>query len=223
MPNFVFETGLFDKFLPAYFHTNDSYKDMYGQGIVERFLAAMGQELDEQVYPKIGEVLELYDAINTPEKFIAHLSEMLGSLPSTFYYDDYYRLFLKHVADINRLKGTAAGYELLFKCLGVTCEVVEIEPDSKLYDDGLLYDDGEIYDQNCNVCSEYQLVFTDPLGNCPELGSIPGSDDYLILEQLIKYNEPINAVLTQITYNGSIVVKLGSYASSYASSYKRFK
>lgn len=217
----TFADHIFNKHFSSYFHEEDSYKDINGEGLLERFVKVFGLEIDTLTIPSITGLGDLYNSLVIGDNLLAHLSKMMGSLPITFGYDTYYRRLVKYTIDINKLKGTVAGYQLLFSMLGVSCSINQIEPVKRYYDTGILYDTGYQYDTNCDVCSDYEITLLDPDDNCPEIGqSVLNQEYYQILMKLIQYNEPINARLVSLSYNGIFIINnAGSYSASYSESY----
>ena len=199
-----FGTWLFNLF-PYRFREEDTYKDGDGKGLLERYMQALGEELDEEVIPPISLIAELNDPELVSDKHLVHLADFLGNPPHTFGDDTKYRKLLKYLVKINQHKGTEEGYKLIFGVLGVDVTITEVEPTSNIYDDTLEYDSGNIYDSNCPPCSKYSLAIEDPDGNCPEIGDAESDPVlYALLRKIIEYVEPINAMMTNLTYNGDV-------------------
>lgn len=199
-----FRNWIFEHF-PYYFRENDSYKDGDGYGLFQRYLTGLGSELDYELTNKIPGLLDLNNAEVIASKHLVHLAAVLGNPPDTFGDETKYRKLLRYITTINKYKGTVRGYELIFGILGVNVVVEEIALTDYRYDSEFKYDDGNIYDGNCPPCSKYNLIITDPDGNCPEIGEA-SSDPILmaLLKAIIKYVEPINAVLASLSYGGEI-------------------
>lgn len=133
----TFENWLFSN-LPDYFKLRDSYKDENGQGLFERFIAVLGKEFDDYVIPKAQYFLSIHDSLTTDDMYIAYIAWALGNPPDTFTHypghEDDYRQVLKYIVEINKVKGTKKGFDMLFNLLGVTVNITEIAPNEAYYD-----------------------------------------------------------------------------------------
>lgn len=200
-----FSESIFNLF-PPFFRDNDSYKDGNGKGLLQRYLEALGKELDLEVLNKVPKIQDLVNADFVASKHLVHLADVLGNPPDTFGDELKYRKLLKYICYINKHKGTVRGYELLFNILGVEVEIEEIPITTYKYDSEHQYDTHLTYDGNCPPCSNYILHITDAGGNCPEIGDAQGDVTLRqALDAIIAYVEPINAKLQDITYNGTSI------------------
>lgn len=200
----LFKDWLFNKF-PHRYKKEDSYKDVDGKGLFERFLNALGEELDEEVIPYLESHLDILDSMSVSDALLPHLADTLGNPPDTLRDADKYRLFLKYIVPINRLKGTVGSYDLLFSIFGVTVEIEVDELVRHLYDNDLEYDekDGDLlYDSDCPECICYSLNIIDGDGNFPLFGEMNEAELENLLK-LIGYIEPIDTLLCTLSYNGS--------------------
>lgn len=149
--------------LPVYFKKYDSYKDKYDRGFLERFLVAHGWEIDQEIIPFIECYLDIIDAKQAPEKYLDHLSDVLGN-PPDITQDDAYRNILRYAVTIYKIKGTRKSFELFFSLLGFDVEIYEVPWNNEdiKYDSGHRYDTGlpTTYDLGgCQHCSYYDLIF----------------------------------------------------------------
>jgi len=196
-----FKDWIFSKF-PVRYKRDDTYIDGDGKGLFERFLNALGEELDDEVIPYLENHLDNLDPILVSDEMLPHLAETLGNPPDTFKDEDKYRLFLKYIIPINRLKGTSRSYDLLFSIFGVTVTLEVEEVTRHLYDDGSIYDAETelLYDTDCPECICYTINILDPDGNYPLFGSLSESQLQNLLK-LIEYIQPIDLELCDLTYN----------------------
>lgn len=201
-----FSTWFFNHF-PEFFWENDSYKDGNGQGLLQRFLSALGIEVDTYVTPRITDLLNLTDVEGVESKHLTHLADILGNPPDMFGDETKYRLLLKHLSHINMYKGTLKGYQLIFGVLGVKVEIEEIALVEYNYDSGHQYDLPINYDSKCPPCSKYNLIITDPDSNCPTIGTAADEPEiFNLLIKIIEYVQPINLILNQVTYEGTDLI-----------------
>lgn len=217
----IFKDWIFTLF-PLRFKRDDTYKDANDKGLLERFMESFGDEIDNEIIPYIENYLDIFDALNVSDELLGHLADTLGNPPDTLGYPDKYRLLLKYLVSLNKLKGTIPAYELLFKIFGVNIVIDEFEIDKHFYDTGEYYDDGSIlYDTNCPICSGYEIQISDPYNNFPLFATIDSYPDLLEnLIKLVKYVEPINAQWLSMTYNGSPVSLPGAYSVAYSFGYE---
>ena len=196
-----FSTWIFEQF-PRYFKEFDTYKDNNNQGLFERFLGAIGDEMDANLVPKITNFTDLFDVLTTPDKYLILLTKTLGSPPDLFYNDARYRRFLRYLVDIVKCKGTVESYNMLFRLLDCTVTIEEIPLVDMRYDTTNHYDTGLKYDEECPSCSFYNLHITDPNGTLPSFDGGPTDREFLLLRKIIEFVEPINAKLLNITIDG---------------------
>lgn len=196
--DFIFSLFTADR-LPDYFRRNDSYQNSEGEGLLIRYLTIFGNEIDQEIIPTIECYLNIIDAQECDAKFLTHISDVLGNPPDIFGEDDKYRNLLSYICSVYKIKGTKPAYELFFSILGFDIDLVEIEPKRIItnYDANGLYDSGLTYDQGdgCVPCSEYDITFypkdIDNFELNPEMVAK--------LKAAIKFNEPINAKLRNLT------------------------
>jgi phage tail-like protein len=185
--------------LPYYIIANDSYKDSEGKGLLERYLGVFSDYIDEDIYPQIKDYLNVIDASICDEKFLNHLSDVLGNPPDIFKNEQQYRNLLSYIVSVYKIKGTRDAYELFFSIIGFKIEIEEIQPDLEtfIYDGEGLYDNPIEYDNGrCQACSTYNIQFFPLLGD----GSALNLNDIILLQAAIDFNEPINANLNTFTY-----------------------
>lgn len=195
--DFGFRRLLFN-LLPVYFKKNDTYKDENNEGLLERYLAVFGNELDREVIPAIHCYLNIVDAAVANPKFLNHLSDTVGRPPDIFQDDEIYRNLLKYIVTFYKIKGTIRSYQLFFAILGFAVEIEELphEDDDMFYDSGGEYDTGEDrhrYDMNaCLICYYYNIKIR-PLN--PNQPLVISTDTLNKLREAIIFNQPINTVL----------------------------
>jgi hypothetical protein len=192
----------FMNLLTVYQRDNDTYKDIYGVGLFERYMSLFGESIDYEQAEQIDNYLDIIDAAICDEKFLIHLSDVLGNPPDIFLNNDQYRNLLLYITNVYKVKGTSRGYLLFFYILGFIVTVTEVEPTQTTltYDAaGKLYDEEEnplLYDtQGCQMCSVYHL-------RIEKIGDVEFTlDDNTLSKMLdaIKFNEPINANLGIMT------------------------
>lgn len=187
----------FTRDLPLYFHIADTYKDSNDEGLLIRYLRIFEDEMSEEVYMALEGVIEELDLITADKKYLPYLADLLGNPPDIFLDEDLYRLLLRNITQIYKIKGTLESYELFFGIFGFNVTIDNLtEPEAFRYDaDNSIYDGTLVlYDNGCATCSSYNITFTNienPLIEIPQ-----STIDALV--RAIKFVEPINAKLNQL-------------------------
>jgi len=204
----VFKDWIFSLF-PRYIWEHDTLP-VNGKGLFQRYMETFGEEIDEEIKDYITNFINIIDVTSTEDKYLVYLAEFLGNPPTLFYSDVRYRKLLRYLMDIIKCKGTVRSYELIFGLLGCTIELVEIPPSVMKYDwygelgeevptTLVVYDSGYRYDEECPSCSDYYLNITDPDGVLA--GALTNTILYALLMKIIKFVEPINMNLINLTIN----------------------
>lgn len=200
MPLVFFTNWLFGK-LPSYFKDSDTYQNLNGEGLLERYLRNFGQELDEDIYPFIANFLDLFDAAKCDVTLLPHLSFILGIPIGIDNTEATYRKVLKYAVQLYKVKGTVMSYKMLFNLINLDIQLIEDEPQGKVTYDAdplYIYDDPlgpQLYDTGCANCSGYTIAynaFSNPLNTNTVNPSL-----LLIAQSIIPFLQPINA-----TFNG---------------------
>lgn len=190
---------IFDLF-GSYEKLVDTNKDASGKGILERYNESIAVDFDTNLFPLIDKVRENVRDIQTMfVRYVPFFEELLGIdffLSSNL---EFRRRLARYAHRYYEVKGTKRGYEVLASLLGMTVVITE----SFLYysfDSPVTFDDPtRVFDYGkCGSnCTSYTLDFTGSAPQTPELVSA--------LKNIVKFNEPINAVLTNLTYNGNVI------------------
>ena len=199
----------FFNLLPIYFKKNDSYKDINGKGLFERYTQVFGDEWDESIVRQLDEnhldyILNQINPIKCREEIIPHIAEFFGNPPDPFKNTDQYRRLLEAMMGLFKIRGTKESYRLWFYLLGFNVQVIEIPLKIIKFDDDNLFDsdnpDVDVkFDSGCETCSYYDLLLT-PLDLS---NTLPTSEQLEIIRTVLFFNEPINAKLRRL---------IGSYA-----------
>jgi len=209
-PNF-----LFGKF-PNYFKENDSYKDVNGEGLLERYLEIFCLEIDNKFSPSIDEVLDITNAEalsgltrDNPTELLIYISALFGNPPDVGIGQSYsggedeYIILIRYITHILRTKGTKKSLEYFLAIYGYMIDTfTENEVTLTSYDeypDPLLYDDGPLYDIGFTFYSGYDLVITDLPGTGSKNPPQAWLDNYL-KPTIQNFINPIWAQLESLTY-----------------------
>jgi hypothetical protein len=182
-----------------YFHKNDSYKDAEGKGLLQRYNELIEEDIQSNIYPMMNSLLDnLLLASTMLDRFVGDLEYTVGL---QLRFSDLISLrknILKYIFYFYKIKGTRRGYEVLLRWLGFESVVITefwanggLDSSVDLDDINRRFDSGG----KCSGCSEYEIALT---------GSVAISPDLLrYIHNIVKFNEPINARLRRITYNGN--------------------
>lgn len=172
----------------------DLFKNIDGEGLSQRFNELVAKDLDDNELLLVALLVE--NTQNPWTCFAQYIPyhESLFGLP-IFSTDIYIRRkIVALIKEINRRKGTIWGYTFLFRILGFqTFTLTEAMPVFG-FDRGIFDDTNRRFDQKCAGCSNYSIALT---GANQVSQSIINS-----ILAVIKYNQPINARLSDATYNG---------------------
>jgi hypothetical protein len=126
------------------------------------------------------------------------------------------RKILRFLIGLYKIKGTVNGYKVLFRMIGIDGEITITEYSMNTgFDSSITLDDPiRRLDSYSATCSPYSIVLT---------GIQPMTDELIAqISSVVVWNEPINAKLISLTYNGStitIINKQGSFSDSFANAF----
>jgi hypothetical protein len=198
---------IFERFYSLFDKRQDPNKDVDGKGTLERYNEVIGQDVDDNVNPLIDYAL---DNLTVPatmyDRYIPYKEADLGNIQLFLSFDPVMRKrIIKHWHRYVNIKGTIRCYEVLFAMLGITAVITEIF-DTGGFDSATTWDSDirpTLDSGRCKPCSFYSIAMTGP----PLTTEI-----YNAILSIILFNEPINADLLELTYNGSsLLVIVGNW------------
>jgi len=206
---------LFGK-LPPYYKENDSYKDINGEGLLERYLQIFCAELDDNLTPYVDDLSNIINTDNissitreNPLELLQYISEFWGNPPDIGTGETYsgnednYIELLKNMPHLNSYKGTTQGIEYYLNLYSYTIDTItETSVSFVRYDETptpLQYDNGVEYDTKFIFFSDFELVITDKSGTGPKNPPQSWLDDYL-KPAIQNFISPIWAILNSVTY-----------------------
>jgi hypothetical protein len=213
-----FETYIFPELFDPNDTANDINKDVDGKGTNERFNEAIGKAIDEDIMPYIDNLIpNIYNPDLCLDRYVVFLESMLGfnkELNALYVSSDLAtrRKVLRKILKLYQIKGTTRAYYILFSWLGLTAVITETDNTFGFDSSRTLDDPTRRFDLKCSGCSDYTIALT---------GAAAISDDLTAgIESIIAWNNPINARLTLVTYNGAnIDTDRSDYNSDYNEDY----
>lgn len=173
---------------------NDLNKDGQQRGTLERFMRTIGLSIDVELVPLVEKLLENTYAPRTAfASMLLYLEAMFGVTLTSLTLATR-RKVLTFIRLMANIKGTPRAYHVWFSKFGMTVVITEIWYDWG-FDSDITFDHTiRHFDSKCQPCSPYTLAITGP-SLTQELTNV--------ISAIIKFNQPINATLTTITYNGN--------------------
>ena len=180
---------------------DDINKDVNDKGFHQRFQELLAGDLDDNELDLINNfVSNIISPYDLQEKYVIYKEYLMGfDLPISA--DDYFRKKLYPLLyRLYDIKGSIPAYVQFFRLIGFdTCNITESVASEGFDHDTLTFDSDErpVFDSTGSVSGYYNVVLT---------GSLPLTDQLRqFIFNVIKINEPINAALNAVTYNGDDV------------------
>ena len=179
----------------------DINKDANNKGTLERYNEAMALEYDEEILPLQENIIDNNLVPSTAFfQFIPYLENRVGSTLFMGSSPTARRRVLQYIHRWYAIKGTVRAYELLLGMLGFNVTILE-DFTAFTFDSPTTFDDDvRTFDMSCNICGNYTVELTGGLTLDPEI--------IQAIFSIIKFNEPIHAHLSLVTYNGTPVPAL---------------
>lgn len=203
------EQEIFNRFFSIFDKRNDTNQDANGEGTWERYNKVIGWDVDTNIYPKLDDLIQNLFYPND-ERFIQAREAHLGNNTNAFLLASdtaMRKRVIRLWMAIIRQKGTKQLLETLLSWLGITATITELF-DTGGFDSATTLDSETrpTFDSGkCAPCTFYTVDLVGPI---------------LVTELLqgllyaIEFNEPINARLFGLTYNGLDLLNL-TFAFNY--------
>ncbi len=188
------------KYFGAAFHILDKQGvvDNEGKGELQRFNEIIGEDIDDMIEPLIDGLINNTLIPDTMyDRFISLFEITIGMTMRLTNGIELRRKVLKFAFHLYKIRGTKRGYEVPLRMLGFdSVEIVESWVVSSLDSPLTLDDPIRRLDSGgrCQGCSGYELRLTGTFELTAEIMRAVG--------EVIEFNEPINARLTGLFYNG---------------------
>lgn len=211
----IWQDKLFSYF-GGYDKRSDTNKDNTGAGLFERYNKIVGKSMDNEIYTLVGNLMKnIYDPETCFDRYVVYLESMMGfnQTPAVIYLSQNLttrRNMLKKILKLYSIKGTKRCYSILFGMIGVSMVMTE-NFNEYGFDSSVTFDDEyRTFDGRCDTCSIYTLALTGPTFSL---------NIYEAVVSIINFNQPINAVLKSVTYNGDPMTFNPAFNSSFNNSF----
>lgn len=210
----LFEFNLFERFFTTHDKVTDSYKNNQGKGLLERYNECIGADIDNELKPLIDNLLiNILPPATALGRYVPFLESGLGFKRRTnnLYFSQNIQVrreILEVIDKLDGIRGTSTAYDILFAMLGMSSTTITEYPAGYGFDSHVTFDDDDrTFDSMCPSCSDYSIDLT---------GSLTINQQILdAITSIITYNQPINARLRDITYNGSSLFALPDFNTDF--------
>ena len=194
---------IFERFFSRLDSLTDANVNVEGKGTLQRFVESLAQDFDENIKPLLDDSqANLIDPRTMLEKYLILKETELGN--DVLFIGNSTTNRRKIIEGWHRyvsIKGTKQAYDLMFAMAGLTATVSEIFSISG-FDSGLGFDSNvrPTFDSGrCSPCSFYTVDIT---------GDTLTDEILNTIYNIIAFNEPINAVLGRLVYNGTDIINI---------------
>lgn len=197
---------IFNVFYTIYDKLSDPNKDAQGKGTQERYIECIGDEIDEEIVPYVENMQKnLKSPLTAFDRYVPYLESELGYSEDWYWFFNQPISFRRHLRAIMpklyTIRGTLLAHEIMFAWVGITGVTITEETtggegfdhDTETWDS----DDRPTLDSGCPTCSKYSFDLTG--------GASFGHALVEAIGTILVFNQPINAILEQVTYNGVII------------------
>lgn len=186
---------------PDKFYDPNKNLDPQGQnrGTVQRYQETLGDDYDTEIQSLIDSLVQ--NNLD-PEQAMSRFLPLLEYRMRTVSITDR-RKALQYAIWWAMLRGTRRGYRVMLSAIGLILDdLVELDPEGGFdVQNHTLDEDKHTFDTACPPCSEYELHLSTMSGVTFD------QDLKALLFNVIRFNEPINAVLAFVMVDGSLVVE----------------
>lgn len=174
----------------------DTYKDINGKGIGERYQETIGQSYDEELQTLVDLFLDNTIVPQTMlSKLIPHREADMGNPVVINDTVATRRKILRYIMPIYLIRSTALSYEVLLRLLGFDTVVIVEHGNDFGFDSPVHFDDPlRHFDTSSRMCGGYSIDLTGTL--------VIDTNTILAIQRIVKFLEPINSDLREIIYNG---------------------
>lgn len=202
----LFEDFTFDECYTDYDRLSDPNKNAAGEGTKQRITQAIGSEIDESTVPLISDMQKnIFLTKDMLSKFIGHKESEAGySRRWGTWFSAQTPAFRKNVARIidrlYRIRCTKLCHEIMFAWLGFGVTITEVFGMEGL--DTIDTFDMPLHtlDSSCPRCTTYEVYITGSGGSLT-------ADDIEAITAILKFNQPVDAQIADIFYNGVSVLE----------------
>lgn len=198
----IYEGYIFPEYFTPFDKYTDPNKDQEDKGTHERFCETIGKSIDDYMSPLMDNLLNNVVVPKTAlDRYIPFQEKDAGYLDEWrwFYLQplSFRRALVQVLRQLYKIRGTVRAYEVLFGMVGLSVTVTQVVvTDTNTFDSGEF--DAGTFDSPCSGCYHYKLELTGS-------GGIT-SNQLLSIGTFILFNNPMNGIIDEVTYNGSTVL-----------------
>lgn len=203
----VLKDIIFTRFFTHYEKLVDVNKDLTGKGTLERFTEAVAEEYDAELEPMITAILDNIHSHNGQAQYLPFIGSAYGN--ESYGYNEVLSLYPlglerrlnQYLRRMYGIRGTKKCLEVLFNLIGFNYTITEAYS-SYSFDSPTTFDDEDrTWDMFCNGCSTYALELTRITGS-----GVATSQELACIWSIIKFNEPMNAILDSLIVQGIVIL-----------------
>lgn len=202
----------------SYFHVdalNDPNKDVDNKGTLQRYMESIGNDFDVEMLPKIESLL---DNVILPTYCQSEYVPLLESTKGNDLFlssdETTRRAIQRQILRYYEIKGTIYAYNLMFNLIGLTAIITEAFTDGGFDSPTTFDEDLRTFDSHCTTCFRYSIDLARMVG-----GGELSTEELQAVDSIVFFNEPINAHLTAINFDGTPVNITGDFNNDYNSDY----
>ena len=205
----------------GYFGTEEQVTDTLkaaGKGIVQRYNESLADDMDINILPN---VINLLENVILPsycaDAYVVLLEESKGNDNLFFKLDiETRRKIIRQVLRYYEIKGSNRAYEIMFALIGFNIEITESYIEGG-FDSSTTFDDTlRTFDSTCLSCSSYSITVSRIDGTDTDITAT----ELAAFKSIIVFNNPINAKLEELIFDGEIViVNIGDYNNDFSLDY----
>jgi hypothetical protein len=175
----------------------DTFKDVNGKGINERYQECLGEGYDDELQQFIDNFEDNVINVRTfLPRFLELFEYQVGNPIIVIDSVARRRKMIEMSNNIYLIKGTRLSHDVLYAMIGLTVDdIVNVERESGFDSSYTLDDPARVFDSGAFCCRHYTLELSGSIAITVEI--------YALIFKIALYLKPIDAELDGITYNGS--------------------
>ena len=190
----IFENSIINLFSKSD-KVNDSYKDVNGKGLLERYNEIIGSEIDEEILPTFEQLIdEVLIPMTCEGRFIGYLEERNAIELFITNSEFNRRRVINNIHRLYQIRCTKTCTEFLLRLLGFTNINIIESYERFRFDESEKFDSTQrTFDMNCFNCSNFEIHV--------ETTDVVDAEMIRKLNSIIDFNKPVNLELKKLKIN----------------------